>query len=88
MQLPSTNALMARREEHAHAHGPIQEGDFQTEYWGVVVQTKWASAADGCYILKTMRSGAGGGCTCTHYSMVSVCRGEPYSAQLNACWLI
>ena len=41
---PSPTRWLPRREEHSHAHGPIREGDFQTEYWGVVVQTKWASS--------------------------------------------
>ena len=59
----------------------------EVEYWGVVVQTHWRSAADGCYVLKTVRSGSGS-CSCVHFSLCNVCKGEPYATQMAASWLI
>jgi hypothetical protein len=92
MQLPFTNAVspQARSAAHAHAAGSHRDGaGMDVEHWGVVVQTKWRSQADGCYVLKTVRSATpGGDCTCVHFSLVNVCKGEPYAVQMAASWLI
>ena len=92
-QLPFTNAVSAQQHSRAHAHAAAgsrgDSADMEVEHWGVVVQTKWRSQADGCYVLKTVRSGTpGGDCTCVHFSLVNVCKGEPYAAQMAASWLI
>ncbi len=68
-------------------HDPVTGQEI--EYWGVVVQTQEGSAADGCYVLKTVQNrDPAVDCTCVHYSLVNVCKGEPYSAQMASSWLI
>ena len=92
VQLPN---MQSREQQHAHhtAQSTNREQDPVTgqeiEYWGVVVQTEEGSAADGCYVLKTVQNrDPAVDCTCVHYSLVSVCKGEPYSAQMASSWLI
>ncbi len=97
---PNSEALIALQAPVANnilPHSPRSSGsktgkpgsantEKGVQYWGVVIQSSWASDNDGCYVLKTMRS-AVEDCTCVHYSLVSVCQGEPYSAQMAAQWL-
>lgn len=46
------------------------------------------SDAEGCYVLKTVRSRAAvSDCTCLHFSLIRVCKGEPLAAQLASSWL-
>ena len=40
-----------------------------TDYWGLVVQSKHRSEAEGYYVLKTVRNTNPVGCQCTHYSL-------------------
>ncbi|BDA45723.1 hypothetical protein COCOBI_07-5100 [Coccomyxa sp. Obi] len=88
-QVPHANNIVPR-SKHMGSHKAIREaatGMGQgAEYWGVVVQSKWASEADGCYVLKTVRSSVED-CTCVHYTLVNVCQSEPFSAQIAASWL-
>ena len=93
VQLPFTHAVAARRDDAGHAHAASASesasSGMQVEYWGVVVQAQRRSEAEGCYVLKTVRSRTpGGDCTCVHYSLVSVCKDEPYASQVAASWLI
>ena len=89
LQVPHANNIVPR-SKHSGSHKAIREaatGMGQgAEYWGVVVQSKWESEADGCYVLKTVRSSVED-CTCVHYSLVNVCQSEPFSAQMVASWL-
>jgi hypothetical protein len=41
----------------------------------------------GCYVLKTVRAPAAGGCSCVYFSLTRVFRGEPLAAQLVTSWL-
>lgn len=91
-QLPNMQSR-AQQQAHHTAQSTNREHDPVTgqeiEYWGVVVQTEEGSAADGCYVLKTVQNrDPAVDCTCVHYSLVSVCKGEPYSAQMASSWLI
>lgn len=53
------------------------------------MQARARSDAEGCYVLKTVRSrAAASDCTCLHYSLIRVCKGEPLAAQLAASWLV
>ncbi|KAK9819793.1 hypothetical protein WJX72_002450 [[Myrmecia] bisecta] len=70
------------------AAAKANDGEEQAiDFWGVVVQSKLRSSAEGCYVLKTVRSVDPVGCQCTHYSLTRVCRGEPIAAQLSSAWL-
>jgi hypothetical protein len=58
-------------------------------YWGVVVQSKRHTGAEGCYLLKTVRNvTAATGCTCTHFSLTRVAAGEHLEAQFVQSWLL
>ena len=89
MQVPLANNILPR-SRHSSKKKAAEEAMYGmgqgVEYWGVVIQSRWSSEADGCYVLKTFRS-AVEDCTCVHYSLVNVCQGEPYSAQMAARWL-
>lgn len=91
-ELPNMQSRAQQQAEHT-AQATNREQDpvtgQETEYWGVVVQTQEGSAADGCYVLKTVQNrDPAVDCTCVHYSLVSVCKGEPFSAQMASSWLI
>lgn len=57
----------------AHARNSEQTMD----YWGLVVQSKYTSEAEGCYVLKTVRNTNPVGCQCTHYSLTRLCSRNP-----------
>ncbi|GFR50661.1 hypothetical protein Agub_g12910 [Astrephomene gubernaculifera] len=65
-----------------------------TCYFGLVVQGSCRSDADGCWVLKTTSAGDGveaaaaGLCTCTHFSLTRVCKGQPLYEQLRDAWLV
>ncbi|KAK9903998.1 hypothetical protein WJX75_002185 [Coccomyxa subellipsoidea] len=85
-QVPLANNILPRSRKSDRLKAEQQGLGQGVEYWGVVIQSRWSSEADGCYVLKTIRS-AVEDCTCVHYSLVNVCQGEPYSAQMAARWL-
>lgn len=92
MQGPHANNILPLSKA-AEGRKTVTERDSSTgrevEYWGVVVQSKHNSSVDGCYVLKTIRNAdSAAHCTCVHYSLVHVCKGEPYGAQMAASWLI
>ena len=86
LQVPLANNILPRSRKSDRLKAEQQGLGQGVEYWGVVIQSRWSSEADGCYVLKTIRS-AVEDCTCVHYSLVNVCQGEPYSAQMAARWL-
>jgi hypothetical protein len=64
-------------------------------YWGVVVQSKHHTGAEGCYLLRAVRqvcppvaSEDLHGCSCTHYSLTKVCKGEHMERQFIESWLV
>lgn len=63
-------------------------------YWGVVVQSKHHTGAEGCYLLRAVRQvcppveSDDHGCTCTHYSLTKVCKGEHMERQFIDSWLV
>lgn len=59
-------------------------------YWGVVVQSRRHTGAEGCYLLKAVRPAPAypGGCSCTHYSLTRVCEGENLERQFVQSWLV
>jgi len=59
-------------------------------YWGVVVQSRQHTGAEGCYLLKAVRTvpSSGSGCTCTHFSLTRVCQGERLERQFVQSWLV
>lgn len=67
--LPSTG----RTSSGAHHHTKEQTLD----YWGLIVQSKVTSEAEGCYVLKTVRNTNPVGCQCTHYSLTQLCKSRP-----------
>lgn len=56
-------------------------------YWGVVIQSKNRSEADGAYLLKAVRSVANN-CSCTHFTLTKVCRGENPERNFINSWLV
>lgn len=58
-----------------------------TAFWGLVIQSSRWSDLEGCYLLKTAKVVDYTGCSCTHFSLVRVCRGIPLSDQYSAAWL-
>lgn len=56
-------------------------------YWGVIVQSKLPSEAQGCYVLKTVHSTSPTDCQCTHFTLTRVSREQPLAEQLSAAWL-
>ena len=76
-------------DDHAAISLDISSDPQLVDYWGLVVQSKAKSDAEGCYVLKTMRSADHAGCQCTHYSLTRVCKGgQPLAAQLSSAWLV
>lgn len=65
-----------------------EEMNAHIDYWGVVVQSKITSEAQGCYVLKTVHSTSPTDCQCTHYTLTRVSRGEPLAEQLSTAWLV
>jgi len=63
-------------------------------YWGVVVQSKHHTGVEGCYLLRAVRqisppvSSNDHGCSCTHYSLTTVCKGEHMERQFIDSWLV
>lgn len=70
--LPATG----RTPSGAHQHTQDQTLD----YWGLVVQSRYTSEAEGCYVLKTVRNTNPVGCQCTHYSLTRLCKNKPSAA--------
>ena len=70
---------MPPRSEQRHGGGALGRGGADAV----------AQPADGCYVLKTVRSGTRRRLqpACTS-ALVNVCKGEPYAAQMAASWLI
>jgi len=57
--------------------------------WGVVVQSRVAPTASGCYILSTCRTGGDGACTCTRFTLqrAQCVVGMSIDDQMNNLWL-
>jgi hypothetical protein len=64
-------------------------GQQATAYWGVVVQSRRHTGAEGCYLLKTVKStSASTGCTCTHFSLTRISQGDHLEQQFVQSWLL
>ena len=61
----SSESLPASAQQNQASHFSQQT----TDYWGLVVQSKHRSEAEGYYVLKTVRNTNPVGCQCTHYSL-------------------
>ena len=85
--------VRGRLQEHQQepglgsGHSHVVDGE---QLWGLVMQSEAGCELDGCYVLKTIRHSdlSIGDCTCIHYSLTRVCRGEPLAAQIAASWLL
>jgi hypothetical protein len=53
--------------------------------WGLVLQSRWHEALNGCYILSTSTSGEPG-CDCTHFSVVRAQEGQGVTEQILSAW--
>lgn len=60
--------LPASDSRHTASHSVEQT----TDYWGLVVQSKHHSEAEGYYVLKTVRNTNPVGCQCTHYTLTQM----------------
>lgn len=59
-----------------------------TAFWGLVIQSSRWPNLEGCYLMKTVKVADHTGCTCTHFSLIRVCKGVPLSDQYSAAWLV
>lgn len=58
-------------------------------FWGLVVRAaNHTDPVEGCYLLKTTENSDPTGCTCVHYSLTKVKRGESLYQQLVQSWLV
>lgn len=77
------------REEHAGSNGQYSLGDGQlVDFWGVVVQSRYRSGAEGAYVLKTVRNANPVGCQCTHYSLMRISKGDDHKSKQAVSWLL
>lgn len=77
----------SRRVVKVHALPPPEVGKPLSGYWGVVVQSKRHTGAEGCYLLKAVKETVDGTCSCTHFSLTRICRGENVESQFIKSWL-
>lgn len=81
------------RQQHSqtnwdqHHHGS-DSGEQLVDFWGLVVQSKVRSDAEGAYVLKTVRNSNPVGCQCTHYSLMRVCKGDLVKTHMSSAWLL
>ena len=73
-----------QQQQHQHSGQEEQLVDF----WGLIVQSKFRSDAEGAYVLKTVRNSNPVGCQCTHYSLMRVCQGDLVKTQRSTAWLL
>lgn len=69
---------------------PLQSGQDEqlVDFWGLIVQSKYRSDAEGAYVLKTVRNSNPVGCQCTHYSLMRVCQGDLVKTHRSTAWLL
>lgn len=79
-----TNWEQQRSQQPQHTDSDEQLVDF----WGLIVQSKVRSEAEGAYVLKTVRNSNPVGCQCTHYSLMRVCKGDLIKTHLSSAWLL
>lgn len=60
----------------------------ETAFWGLVIQSQVHTGVEGCYLLKTVRNVDHTGCSCTHFSLTSVCKDIPLCQQYQGSWLV
>lgn len=65
---PHDAPLPASSSKHTAYEGIAET----TDYWGLIVQSKRRSEAEGYYVLKTVRNTNPVGCQCTHYSLTQL----------------
>ncbi len=83
-QHSQTNWDQQKASLHQHSDSEEQLVDF----WGLIVQSKLRSDAEGAYVLKTVRNSNPVGCQCTHYSLMRVCKGDLVKTHLSSAWLL
>ncbi len=83
-QHSQTNWDQHKNQQHRHTDSDEQLVDF----WGLIVQSKVRSDAEGAYVLKTVRNSNPVGCQCTHYSLMRVCKGDLVKTHMSSAWLL
>lgn len=83
-QHSQTNWDQHKNQQHRHTDSEEQLVDF----WGLIVQSKVMSDAEGAYVLKTVRNSNPVGCQCTHYSLMRVCKGDLVKTHMSSAWLL
>lgn len=79
------------RQQHSQLNWDTQSddsGEQLVDFWGLVVQSKITSDAEGAYVLKTVRNPNPVGCQCTHYSLMRVCQGDLVKTHMSSAWLL
>ena len=71
-----------------HQHQSAGQHEQLVDFWGLVVQSKIRSDAEGAYVLKTVRNPNPGDCQCTHYSLMRVCQGDLLKTHRSTAWLL
>ena len=96
---PENQILPFSREQHSqmnwdvsseqrHTHSQSDQEEQLVDFWGLIVQSKYRSNAEGAYVLKTVRNSNPVGCQCTHYSLMRVCQGDLVKTHRSTAWLL
>lgn len=84
----SVRADEASRRGSSGRGGGGAQGERQ---YGLVAQALsgcWSGQCDGCYLLQTSSNTEHAGCSCTYYTLTSLCKGPPLREQLMQAWLV
>lgn len=75
---------------HTNQQQPLQSDQDEqlVDFWGLIVQSRYRSDAEGAYVLKTVRNSNPVGCQCTHYSLMRVCQGDLVKTHRSTAWLL
>ena len=74
--------------QQQHTHPQSDQEEQLVDFWGLIVQSKYRSDAEGAYVLKTVRNSNPVGCQCTHYSLMRVCQGDLVKTHRSTAWLL
>ena len=77
-----------KTQQHKHTHPQSGEDEQLVDFWGLIVQSKYRSDAEGAYVLKTVRNSNPVGCQCTHYSLMRVSQGDLVKTHRSTAWLL
>ena len=75
-------------EEERRLSNAVEDTSVESGFWGLVVRSSVFPEMQGCYLMRTKKSGSHTGCHCVHYSVTRICTGIPLADQFDASWLV